>query len=268
MWSNTQWLAQTPIIPLTPTSWPQNCCSRCQVEWPHYKDPEGDKRPANAAQQDVPPAGFFSSFDDTRPSDPAQQDVPRSSSSPSSDNAWKPCKTPSVSGLQMWSLETLREGQFESRVWLQDHVPGQFWTLFIEYIQEMNIVHRKKIEEMNDRHEYGAGKTLMKWMSYDGAVRVWSGFPASEAHWTDEKTGEGYVDCGHHIYSMVARQTWPEVFMHRSVVKTDDIIEALFGYAWQCRRQKKTQTPFIVNFVDCLNNYCFAMWLQSMKPMD
>jgi hypothetical protein len=169
--------------------------------------------------------------------------------------------------VQKWSLETLREGQRDSCAWLKEYVPWQFWTLFVEYLQEQNIVHRLKMEKINDRHDYGSGKTLMKWMSYDGAVRVWSGFPTSEAHWVDEQTGDGYVDCGHHIYWMAAKTAWPQAFGHRNSKSTDDIIEAFFGFAWRCRRQKKTQTPFTESFVDCLNNYCFAMYLESMHPV-
>jgi hypothetical protein len=169
--------------------------------------------------------------------------------------------------VQKWSLETLREGQRDSCAWLKKYVPWQFWTLFVEYLQEQNIVHRLKMEKINDRHDYGSGKTLMKWMSYDGAVRVWSGFPTSEAHWVDEQTGDGYVDCGHHIYWMAAKTAWPQAFGHRNSKSTDDIIEAFFGFAWLCRRQKKTQTPFTESFVDCLNNYCFAMYLESMHPV-
>jgi hypothetical protein len=130
------------------------------------------------------------------------------------------------------------------------------------------MVHRDTVIKINDDHRYGVDKTLIQWMSYEGAVRVWPGFPLSEAHWVDKQTGDGYVDCGRQIYWMVAKSTWPQAFLGRNAKTTDDIIEAFFAYAWKCRSKGITQPPIILSFVDCLNNYGFARWLQSMMPVD
>jgi hypothetical protein len=194
--------------------------------------------------------------------------VPQATASSSPDDAWKTVKTIVVSGARLWSLQCVREGQSECRIWLQREIPWQFWKLFVEYLQEQNSVHEEKMCVINDDHGYGAGKELMKWMSYEGAVRVWPGFPTSEAHWVDSVTGEGYVDCGHQIYWIVAKSTWPQAFSGRNSTTTDDIIEAFFAYAWKCRSKGITQPPHILRFVDVLNNFCFAMWLQSMMDVD
>ena len=132
----------------------------------------------------------------------------------------------------------------------------------MEYLQELNTLHRKELALINIAHGLGVGKTLRKWMSYDGGVRVWLGFPICDAHWVEVATGEGYVDCGHRTYTEVAMSTWPEAFSQSSESTVDDVIEAFFAYAWKCRSKGFTQPPLIVDFVSALNNLCFAYWLE------
>ena len=184
---------------------------------------------------------------------------------PSSGDAWNTV-TPIVSAVMLWSLQCVQEPQRTCRLWLQENIPWQFWQLFMEYLQDRNSVHRKATEQINSAHGYGVGKTLRKWMSYDGAVLAWPGYPTSQAHWVDSGTGEGYVDCGHRIYFDVAFSTWPKAFSASSANTVDDVIEAFFAYAWKCRCKGITQPEHILHFVSVLNNLCFATWLESMMP--
>lgn len=148
-------------------------------------------------------------------------------------------------------------------MWLQASIPSGFWQLFMEHLQGLNRFHRKEIALSNVARGLDAGKTLRKLMSYDGAVLVWPGFPISAAHWVD-KTGEGYVDCGHRTYNEVAMSLWPVAFSQSSESTVDDVLEAFFAYAWKCRSKGFKHPQFILDFVSALNNLCFATWLERM----
>jgi hypothetical protein len=174
----------------------------------------------------------------------------------------------SVSGVPLWSWQCVREREQEFRGWLQREIPWKFWKLFGEHLEELNMVHLDRLSKMNVKFRDGVDTTLTQWMSYGGAVRVWPGFPLSEAHWVDKQTGYGYVDCGPQIYLVLAKSLWPQAFLGRNAMATDDIFEAFCAFAWKCRSKGIMQSPLCLSFVDCLNNLCFARWLQSTMPVD
>ena len=149
MWSEAQWLLRSPIVLETATQWAQNCCKMCQDDWPYYKDPK-----------EVEPRAT-----------PAKQDVPQAKQS----RVWLQVHavTPIVSAVTLWSLQSVQERQIECREWLQENIPWQCWQRFMAYLQDRNCVYRKEMEQINTAQDYGVGKTLRKWMSYDGAVLAW-----------------------------------------------------------------------------------------------
>ena len=167
-----------------------------------------------------------------------------------------------VSVKKLWSLHQVQQCGGACRLWLQANIPARFWQLFTEHLHELNQLHRKELAVINITHGLGVGKTLRKWMSYDGAVLVWRGFPTSDAHWVDTGTGEGYVDCGHRTYTEVAVSTWPAAFSQSSEDTVDDIIEAFFAFAWKYRSKGFKHPQSILDFVAALNNLCFATWLE------
>jgi len=230
MWSNAQWLSSSPYT-VAGDGWPRNCCSLCQDEQGSYHTKKLAP-PSNGTNTGGAAAGRGNS---TR------------------GKAAGCCGT--------LTLAVVEATEKQARKWLQWNIHGGFWQLFSDYLDAWDREKRAVMIQINIAHGLGCGKTLRKWMSYSGAVRVWPGVTLS--HWTDSATGENYVDCGHLVYAEAIKSTWPQAALankHADII--DDTVEAFFGFAWKCRSKGITQKEPAREFVRQLELLCFAIWLR------
>ena len=156
-----------------------------------------------------------------------------------------------------WSIEELRTRYDASVAWLQFHIPCGFWDLLHDHLAELDRKHRGAIVQRNIMAGLSEKKTLLKWMSYDGALCLseseWKGFDVPGS-WTDPADDKEYLDPGNYLYHQVFRTIWPacRMFQHYNCEHTADYVEAFFAYDWRARRSEVIRSEFIQEFVQML----------------
>ena len=156
-----------------------------------------------------------------------------------------------------WSIEELRTRYDASVAWLQFHIPCGFWDLLHDHLAELDRKHRGAIVQRNIMAGLSEKKTLLKWMSYDGAlclsVSEWKSFDVPGS-WTDPADDKEYLDPGNYLYHQVFRTIWPacKMFQHYNCEHIADYIEAFFAYDWRARRSEVIRSEFIQAFVQML----------------
>jgi len=167
---------------------------------------------------------------------------------------------PTATAHTPWTSEDLRTTARTASTWLKYYIPHRFWTHFIDLVQSLNEQHRESIAAYNVRHGLKAKKSLMKLMSYWGAVRAWKDARLTDPSWVDVD-GTVYWDCSNFIYAEVMLRTWPSL---RDLYYNDgsigDVLEAFLGYAWRCRRRDLPQSSFQQRFVEQVELLSFAVW--------
>jgi len=163
--------------------------------------------------------------------------------------------------------QQLRDCATRSSAWLAQHIPHRFWTLFIDFVQSQNQTHREAIAARNIRCGLKPDKSLMKLMSYCGAVRVPQSHAASlSGPWVDVD-GTVYWDCTNAVYNEVVLRTWPPLReLGYGAKNMGDVVEAFFGYSWVCRRRGISRSLVVERFLEQLELLSFAVWRLYQYP--
>ena len=69
-----------------------------------------------------------------------------------------------------WSIQELRTRYVTSVEWLKFNIPCGFWDKFHDHLAELDRTHRGAIVQRNIMAGLSEQKSLVKWMSYDGAL--------------------------------------------------------------------------------------------------
>ena len=140
--------------------------------------------------------------------------------------------------------------------WLKRYVPVEFWNMFNNHFLDLNIQHRDFIANFNRSRDLSEDKSLLKLMSYNGAVAITSDFEHIGAHWVDE-SGR-YFDPSNYFYARVFRACWPGAFEYYADVSIGDRVEAFLGYHWRARRRGVHPSEFRESFVQYLEGALLA----------
>jgi len=143
---------------------------------------------------------------------------------------------------------------------LKKNVPFKFWDSFNKRYAECNIERRTDIVRRNVRAGLSEKTTLLKLMSYHGAVNI-SGKRAAfqiPASWADDKSQ--YLDPSNYFYDRVFRTCWPEsdVSKYYNAEHVGDHVEAFFGYHWLACQRGFIVDKFIAGFVETLERALLA----------
>jgi hypothetical protein len=153
------------------------------------------------------------------------------------------------------NLQANLTGAVES---LQTMLPHTFWSLVAEMWQRQNVKYRRQLEEINAFFELSPQKTLLKWVSYYGAIRL----PDWAAAWEADPRYPGMADVGNWSYAMVFRRAWCRSWL--CTCKDDTIgdhVEALLGWHWIMVEQMGKQFPEQVeDIVQLIEQAAFSHW--------
>ena len=161
----------------------------------------------------------------------------------------QPCPSPS-------SLEAVKTS---CQNWLRLHVPGGFWDKFRECLVHENVARRTQLEVFNESNGFKQKRTLRKWLSDFGAVRVDKGFEWWSPKWFAYKcpeTGALYADAGNHCYLQFFRETWPDTWTDiKKPEVMGDYIEAFLGFFYIKKVLKKNwiseQEEEVIERIEC-----------------
>ena len=171
-----------------------------------------------------------------------------------------------------WTIDELRARYSSSVAWLRENIPFEFWNKFHDHLSELNQTHREAIAQRNVRDGLSTHKSLVKRMSYDGALFLsdheWKGFDV-QGCWVDD-TGSHphedtsaaqpgpkrfkFTDPGNYLYRAVFRDIWPActIAQHYGCELTGDYVEAFLGYNWRACKNGAVRSDIIKDFVQRL----------------
>ena len=114
---------------------------------------------------------------------------------------------------------------------------------------------------------YKDEKRFVKHMSYNGAIRVPKDYPNFWIAYTDQESGDRYIDPGNGIYSVVFKNCWPKVSFISNEETVGDLMEAMLGLAWIKNHQGQTLSPEAEDFVNMIEQACLSEFsLQTWYP--
>lgn len=162
---------------------------------------------------------------------------------------------------------TLEVSQVEAaaatcRAWLQAKISPIFWDMFERHLQNLDYDRKDFIRARGY-------KSLIKAMSYDGAIRISPEAPAAWVAWRDAHTNQAYMDPGNAVYARVMRLCWPTSNLAAGPYNQEtvgDYAEAFLAYQWRRRMDNVAIDPLISTFVQQLECLCFMVYVQDNTP--
>ena len=143
--------------------------------------------------------------------------------------------------------------------YLQEQIPLTFWVDLWKYFQVHNDDPR--MPKLREKYGYGPKISFRKHVSYYGAVRIPCALYAQlDAHWTCERTGTRYMDCGNWVYAKVFRLCWPNALHSLNISNNEtigDLFEALLGWYFLF----PTDNPKAMLVIENIERLCIATFL-------
>ena len=148
---------------------------------------------------------------------------------------------------------------------MQRCIPPDFWLNVHKEFCDIDARHRAEMVAINRSLHLKEKKSFMKHMSYCGAVRVPDDFPNEFVSYTDEKTGQRFIDPMNSLYCDVFKAVWPNVTFISNPETVGDLIEAILGWAWVMKDLGIALGPEGEDFVQfleqaCLSEYTLRTW--------
>ena len=135
---------------------------------------------------------------------------------------------------------------------MKRHIPDDFWYRVHTELCDINIRRRAEMEAIKQRLHLKMEKSFLKHASYCGAIRVPDDFPKALIKYTNEETGERFLDPRNAIYCDVFKAVWPNVTFISAPGTVGDLIEALLGLTWVKKDRGETIPPEMDDFVQML----------------
>ena len=144
---------------------------------------------------------------------------------------------------------------------MRKHIPENFWRKVHTEFCDINMRRRVAMVAIKDQESFH------KHVSYAGAIRVPADFPNELLAWTDEKSGERFLDPKNDIYCAVFKNTWPSITFVKNPKTVGDLIEAVLGLTWAMKAQGETLSVAAEDFVQLLEQACLSEYsLQTWYP--
>ena len=162
--------------------------------------------------------------------------------------------------------------------WLSANLPAKFWDLFKCHLDDLNIKHREELVAINGSMRLKPGKSLLKHMSYNGAIELPDGVPECVLKdmliWElDESPVEGkkktWMDPGNSLYATVFKKIWPAALPDITNDETcGDVLEAFLGYHWTLTYERNVEFPPIIeDIVSMVTKALLGYWaLETYYP--
>ena len=131
----------------------------------------------------------------------------------------------------------------------------------------MNKTYREEMTEMNRQMGFSERKSLLKHLSYSGAVRLPEWCPPTWMTWKCEATQQSYIDVTNQVYLEVMQSCWPAALealqiSHKECV--GDLVEAVLGAYYILTVRRGWQFDFIVeDFIVMFERMCIGTYVQS-----
>ena len=266
MWSDAQWTRENARV----DDLHMNCCKLCADHVGTYFTKATHKTPNDGSswggsatpsrprsRSPTPPGSASASSSDPPPSPPTP---PSCSSSASASSTDPPPRPP-------FEKQELQNDWQVSARWLRANVPTRFWELFKNHLVDANIRHREELKEINRNLKLSEKTSLLKHMSYYGAIEIPDAVPDGSAR-VDftmvevDGTRRNFIDPGNRCYIIVFRQLWPAGLPFITDPETlGDCVEAFLGYHWTLTNERLfTFSDIIEDIVQMLTKAVFSFW--------
>ena len=151
----------------------------------------------------------------------------------------------------------LEKQQNGAERWLKKNVPAKLWEEMETMWNEQNLRYRAQPATINKHNGLREQKSLMKLMSYWGAVTV----PRWAIKWTDAED-DGMADLGNWNYSRVFKRIWPGSHIAAyNDLTVGDHVEAFLGWHYSLVRLYEAEfDERATDIIRFLEQACFAQW--------
>ena len=147
------------------------------------------------------------------------------------------------------------------------NIPDDFWHKVHTEFCDINLRRRDELVAINRFAGLKGQKSFIKHVSYAGAIRVPADFPNELLSWTDEKSGERFLDPQNAIYNAVFKAMWPSITFISKSETVGDLIEAVLGLAWAMKARGETLSHVAEDIVQLLEQACLSEYsLQTWYP--
>ena len=155
------------------------------------------------------------------------------------------------------------------RNWLRKNISSKFWIDTHLWMVEMNQTYREEMIEMNHQMGLNERKSLLKHLSYSGAVRLPEWCPPTWMTWKCEATQQSYIDVTNQVYLEVMQSCWPAALEALQISDKEcvgDLVEAVLGAYYILTVRRGWQFDFLVeDFIVMLERMCIGTYVQSYR---